>query len=188
MSTETKHYNEAVSAYHRLLDLKDKFYDVQVLKHLVNNCCHGDDVSKESLYNKTLTLLARVTSQVTSNGEVWQLSAHMHLKAKCPNYEKVSMELQRALRIMKQSSRWEKDIEKCKQLVSLSLEYSQVCREHCCSINNLSSARLSLQSILTTIRKSYIDAVPDDVIKMITSLEEELEQLNSRTLLLKVNK
>ena len=36
--------------------------------------------------------------------------------------------------------------------------------------------------------QSYIDAVPDDVIKMITSLEEELEQLNSRTLLLKVNK
>ena len=39
----------------------------KVLKHLVNNCCHGDDVSKESLYNKTLTLLARVTSQVMSS-------------------------------------------------------------------------------------------------------------------------
>lgn len=35
--------------------------------------------------------------------------------------------------------------------------------------------------------QSYIDAVPDDVIKVITSLEEELEQLNTCTLLLKVN-
>ena len=35
------------------------------------------------------------------------------------------MELQRALRIMKQSSDWVKNSEKCKQLVSLSLEYSQ---------------------------------------------------------------
>ena len=30
-----------------------------------------------------------IVDQVTSNAEVWQLSAHMHLKAKCPNYEKV---------------------------------------------------------------------------------------------------
>ena len=35
------------------------------------------------------------------------------------------MELQRALRIMKQSGGWEKNVDKCKQLVSLSLEYSQ---------------------------------------------------------------
>ena len=30
-----------------------------------------------------------VIDQVTCTGEVWQLSAHMHLKASCPNYEKV---------------------------------------------------------------------------------------------------
>lgn len=131
----------------------------KVLQCLVKSCCHSDDVScdpKEILYNKTLTLLSRITSkvlyhyyviindiivdQVTSNAEVWQLSAHMHLKAKCPNYEKVNMyeshwlileqpqvvmELQRALRIMRQSGGWEKNIERCKQVVSLSLEYSQ---------------------------------------------------------------
>ena len=75
----------------------------------MKNSCYSNDVShhpRDSLYNKTLTLLARVTSQVvlyndvivndvivdqvTSNAEVWQLSAHMHLKAKHPNYEKVN--------------------------------------------------------------------------------------------------
>ena len=35
------------------------------------------------------------------------------------------MELQRALRVMKQSGSWVKNIESCKQLVTLSLEYSQ---------------------------------------------------------------
>ena len=35
------------------------------------------------------------------------------------------MELQRALRIMKQSVGWEKNVEKCQRVVSLSLEYSQ---------------------------------------------------------------
>ena len=30
-----------------------------------------------------------IIDQVTCSGEVWQLSAHMHLKASCPNYEKV---------------------------------------------------------------------------------------------------
>ena len=30
VSTETGHYNEAISAYHRLLDLKEKFCDVEV--------------------------------------------------------------------------------------------------------------------------------------------------------------
>lgn len=39
----------------------------KVLQHLVKNSCYSDDVShdaKDSLYDKTLTLLARVTSQV----------------------------------------------------------------------------------------------------------------------------
>lgn len=35
------------------------------------------------------------------------------------------MDLQRALRIMKQSIGWEKNVDKCQQVVSLSLEYSQ---------------------------------------------------------------
>ena len=30
VSTETKHYHETISAYHRLLDLKEKFCDVEV--------------------------------------------------------------------------------------------------------------------------------------------------------------
>ncbi|XP_065914179.1 tetratricopeptide repeat protein 27-like isoform X2 [Dysidea avara] len=87
VSTETGHYNEAISAYHRLLDLKEKFCDVEILHHLVEAAtsgCHDDN----DLHDKVSTLLARVTAQVTCSGEVWQLSAHMHLKASCPNYEK----------------------------------------------------------------------------------------------------
>jgi len=30
-----------------------------------------------------------IVYQVTCSGEVWQLSAHMHLKGSHPNYEKV---------------------------------------------------------------------------------------------------
>ena len=79
----------------------------------MKHSCHGDGVScdsKDSLYNKTSTLLGRITSQViilillyivvndaiidqvTSNAEVWRLSAYMHLKAKPPNYEKVNIQ------------------------------------------------------------------------------------------------
>lgn len=128
------------------------------------------------------------------------------------------MELRKALCVMKQSSGWEKFIERSEQVVSLSLEYSQgtqitwimwyiddiiVCREHCCSITNISSARLSLQGILTAIKKvwslwshesyvilvfqNYIDPVPDDMIKLMKSLEEELEQINNCILQLRAN-
>ena len=46
VSIETKHYNEAISAYHRLLDLKDKFCDVEV-NHVISLCNQGDVIMME---------------------------------------------------------------------------------------------------------------------------------------------
>lgn len=110
VSVDVKHWNDVIRAYHRLLEMKETYINLEALGKLVfyiNKMREGRD---EGLIKKMRELLGRVTSKNPTEPRIWELYA-----TTSPVVVLKAQRLQRAYRGYTQD-KWDTDPQKCQQV------------------------------------------------------------------------
>uniref|UniRef100_A0A8C1WAK1 Tetratricopeptide repeat protein 27 n=1 Tax=Cyprinus carpio TaxID=7962 RepID=A0A8C1WAK1_CYPCA len=110
-------FSEAIRAYHRLMDLKDKYKDVEVLEILVravvDNLTDHRGEHASNLKAKLQELFGRVSARCSTDAQIWKQYARLYGDGHSNNVEdneKALQFLSKAHRCETQAAGWEKDI------------------------------------------------------------------------------
>lgn len=140
--TDCGYFEDLIKAYHRLLDLKEKYVDIDVLdalcKSVRKNLTDPNDVSIRKYKQKILELFGRITSLVPNEWKVYWFYADIvlnlstnhnddannndNIKLDEPLAEKYFGLLQKAFRNLYNQTNWELSVEKCKEMVDYSTQ------------------------------------------------------------------
>ncbi|XKL66065.1 hypothetical protein PGB90_009485 [Kerria lacca] len=187
VSTDVAHFDDVIRCYHRILDLKGKHVDIEILRILVNaigNNLENCDISL--LKKQTLELFGRLTSLILNDAELWRLYASL-VSVSCEKNnetcQKIVQYLKKAQKISTQQPAWECTFNSCKYIINLSLDLSKALKE-CChfvpeseAVQYLNSAKLIMRPISSKIKKVHTDAfgkLNDELIGEIQKLDNEI--------------
>uniref|UniRef100_A0A8C2EWB3 Tetratricopeptide repeat protein 27 n=1 Tax=Cyprinus carpio TaxID=7962 RepID=A0A8C2EWB3_CYPCA len=162
-------FSEAIRAYHRLMDLKDKYKDVEVLEILVravvDNLTDHRGEHASNLKAKLQELFGRVSARCSTDAQIWKQYARLYGDGHSNNVEdneKALQFLSKAHRCETQAAGWEKDIGSFRSVVkgardmaNVSISCSRSKRNPQEALQLLSSARLSLKSLVTKAKVSF---------------------------------
>ncbi|KAK4001962.1 hypothetical protein OUZ56_003824 [Daphnia magna] len=193
VSIDCCEYEEAIRSYNRILELKEKHIDVQVLKILLQAILenkednYGQNV--ERLAPSVQKLLGRLTSQVTNNAQVWEIYADLlagNADTDTTTMFRVAQLMQKSYRSAIQEKNWEKDIISCMFTLRLCRKYVDRCLDLLrkdLSKENLqlaSSAKLSLRSAISQVKLCYELDIPNEIQEALGALEELSKHLQDK--------
>lgn len=194
VSVDVGQFHEVMKAYNRILDLKPKHIDVEVLRILVDALT--DKFKDPQLIGLAEKLFIRLTQEVRNNPSVWQLYVKLMLidesnKESFESMEKVVSSLQKGFWSSIQDSHFERDIKEClltMQITSQLVDATLKCCEKCVvpqkSVQMLASSKLCLQTLIARVKKFYAhtlteetDAAQSELAVLLQGLEEKLEEI-----------
>ncbi|GFG34972.1 hypothetical protein Cfor_09317, partial [Coptotermes formosanus] len=161
VSTDIGKFDEVILAYNRILDLKEKHIDTEVLQILVNTVCNLD--AQGDIKKRTEQLFTRLTQQVRNNTALWQLFVKLMLTntegESFEVLEKVLSTLHKAFWSAVQDPHFERDIQNClgtmkmtNQLIDAKLVCCSKCPRPEKTVQMLASAKLCLQTLIARIK------------------------------------
>ncbi|KAM6916264.1 tetratricopeptide repeat protein 27 [Xenentodon cancila] len=201
VSTDIGDFAEAIKAYHRLMDLRENYKDVQILQILVkavsDNLTDSQGNQAGALQSKLKELLGRVSSRHSSDAEIWRQYALLYGDGRNTNpedNEKALQFLSKAHRCEVQAGGWEKEPALFEEVIRRALHMGEVAIS--CSgmksgpaeaLQMLSSSRLSLRSLATKAKQMHTDVatglVHAELRGSVAALEQliaELQELSGR--------
>ncbi|CAC5405698.1 Tetratricopeptide repeat protein 27 [Mytilus coruscus] len=188
--TDCGEFGEAIHSYHRLIDIKDKWTDPEVLGVLVRVVvedipdCNGKPGT--SFKQKLQELFGRITSKVTNNSKIWKHYGQLTNQGTDNSPEiqqKVLQYLQKSHRCVVQDVNWQVDLDRCKEVATQSAELADMytkCSEKASTsmqgIQLLSSAKLMLKGVVTKIKQQHTDSVTEKLKPEVKDVCESLDQ------------
>ncbi|XP_023183765.1 tetratricopeptide repeat protein 27 [Xiphophorus maculatus] len=201
VSIDIGDFAEAIKAYHRLMDLRENYKDVQILQILVRavveNLTDSQGAQAGTLAPKLKELLGRVSARHSSDAEIWQQYAVLYGGGRGSNpddNDKALQFLSKAHRCEVQASGWEKDPVLFKEVIrraiamgEVSISCSEMKTNPAESLQMLSSSRLSLRSLATKAKQIHTDVATGEVhadlrdgVAALERLISDLQELSGR--------
>ncbi|XP_061767076.1 tetratricopeptide repeat protein 27 [Nerophis ophidion] len=199
-------FSEAIKSYHRLMDLRDSYKDIKIIQILVRavveKLTDNQGEPAASLQPKLRELLGRVSSRQSSDPEIWRQYAVLYgggHSALPEDNDKAQQFLSKAFRCEIQAAGWEKEtclfknvIRRAINMGEVSISCSEKKKNSAEALQMLSSARLSLKSLLTKAKQTHTDMesgaihadLQDDVVELeqlVTQLQELCAQLRTQS-------
>lgn len=157
VSSDISHFSDMIRAYHRVIDLKQKYLNTEMLDVLVYGVCHNvldfNGQPAGNLIQKTRELLGRITAIYPGDGYLWELYASV-----APDFMLQTQRLQRAYRGYTKGN-WNKSVAKCRQVLIICHKLAEcaLCDEVDCKNTLVNSVRLNLSSALAAIKKQEFE-------------------------------
>lgn len=177
VSCDIANFSDVIRAYHNLLDLKDKYLNMDVLNILVYNVCNDmndcEGLPSKRFLQKTRELVGRVTAIYPGEGFVWELYANLTstllLRAQ---------RLQRAYRGYTQGA-WDKCPTSCQQVLYVCNKLAEVALEDEIDPKDslINSVRLTLSSAVAAVKKQDWEETRELVEQVSNNLEKVIEKL-----------
>lgn len=178
VSVDIGSFEDAINAYNRLIELKEKYYDEEILRILVGAISKDipdiNGIGSKRLTKKCLALLGQQSSQNPINGVLWELSAMI-----TDDVLQKAQKLQKAHRGYTQSqTNWVKEIKSCEKVIDLCMQLCESSIEASKSIKE--GERIIVVSQLSSARLSAMGCVKVAKAENYDSLNEKLTDLDNR--------
>lgn len=178
---------QALNAYNRILQYKEKHVDTEILGRIVqavlNEKLDPEGKPLKNLHKKCIELLGKLAREVPTQGELWFLYAELVFAdpERCRETKHTAMQYYRkAVAADTQKPGWEKAAPVANLAIMRALKLVEVAKEVCeeshpkAALSDLSSIRMLLRSLVTLIRKNQEDVTTGHVTE---KLRQPLEQL-----------
>ncbi|CAD6188243.1 unnamed protein product [Caenorhabditis auriculariae] len=196
LSVDVGDFSQAIMAYNRLLDLKKRESDEEVLEIIARQVLHrqankgGNELKElEEVKNEMIKLLARISSTHTLSSKVLELYADLKKPSELTSnttttYEQYVQLLEKSSNVASNKQNWHKNEEEATRVLESAVKLSNerlVLAGHSTATNAQRDAnariRLSLKSLLARADQGKQDRPPSEFHDRLIAAEHQARQL-----------